>query len=351
MARQLLARGAQAPQRIIVTTVLSFFIFFAFPAPSLTTVASGAAALTDAPAATILTAAPAQETFSGTWTAEAKKDLPADRIHFTFRRGNVQNFGTDYALEDFPGLTRAQIFAAAHTPVSFRREREAGTLECEGSFRDGRGAGTWRLVANQTFRSEMRGRGYNLSDEDVFKSVMLNVTTKFVDDLKTIGFDQLPFEDVVKAVIFKVTPQFASEMKSLGFDNLDLEDLVKARIFKVDAEFVREIQAMGLDTKTLEELVKLRIFKITPDFVGAMRTVNFENLTAEELVKLRIFKITPDYVKSLNAAGLSQLSVEDAVRLRIHRVDDDFIRRARASGHTDLNVEDLVRLSIHGKVK
>lgn len=272
--------------------------------------------------------APQGETFTGTWTAEVKTDKTDkadERIQFSFSRradGNHSNFGQDYALTDFQGLTREQARAAASTPVNFRLVREAGTIECEGVFRNGHGAGTWRLAPSAAFRSAMSSRGYDLSDEEMFKSAMLDVTTGFVDDLKAIGFERLEFEDVVKAVIFKITPQFAAEMKALGFGEMGLEELVKARIFKIDAAFAREVREMGFG----------------------------EQQSMEQLVKLRIFKVTPDFLREIKGEGLALNSIEDAVKLRIFKVDADFIRRARASGHTDLSVEELVRLRIHNEL-
>ena len=316
--------------RVRAASILSSFAFFALFLAAACTAAPGAVSVPDMPASAPADApapAPAAqaETFSGTWTAEAKTNKPDDRIQFTFNRrseGSHSNFGQDYSLADFQGLTREQVSAAASTPVNFRLVREAGTIECEGTFRGGRGAGTWRLAPSQAFRSAMSARGYDLTDEQMFTSAMLDVTARFVDDLKTIGFERLPFEDVVKAVIFKVTPQFAAEMKSLGFENLGMEELVKARIFKVDAAFAREVREMGFDGEN----------------------------SLEQLVKLRIFKVTPEFLKEIKGEGLTLDSVEDAVKLRIFKVDADFIRRARAGGHTDLSVEELVRLRIHNRV-
>ena len=340
-------RDAQTRRRILATILLSFSIFFALGV---------AVSSSTMPSAPRIMNKPAQETQSGTWTAEIKSGKAENEIQFTFNRrtsgGHSSMSGNGFSLDEFQGLSRSQIVATANTPVSFRLTREAGTIECEGSFRDGKGAGSWRLIPSQSFRSAMSSRGYtDLTDEQMFTSVMVNVTSKFVDDFKSIGFDQPTYKDVIKGRIFKVTPQFAAEMKSLGFADLELEELVKARIFKVDAEFVRQVQAMGIDKQSLEGLVKLRIFKITPEFISEMKSVSFDNLTAEELVKLRIFKISPAFVNSLKAEGLSQISVEDTVKLKIHHVDEDFIRRAKASGYTDLSVEELVRLSIRGKVK
>ncbi|HKQ99983.1 MAG TPA: hypothetical protein VJT09_04880, partial [Pyrinomonadaceae bacterium] len=345
MAHKTLTRRPQALRRTLAAILPGTLILLALAVASIGTVTRGAAHLMGQPA---------QEAFSGTWTAEVQRDKADGSLQFNFHRrterGGMSMSGSTYSLNDFQGLTREQTLATVSTTVSFRLVREAGTIECQGSFHDGKGSGSWRMIPSQGFRGEMRSRGYdNLTDEQMFTAVMIDLTSKFVDDLKGAGFDRLSYEDVVKGRIFNVTPQFISEMKALGFDNLGLEELVKARIFKIDAEFVRQIQGMGFDEKSLEGLVKLRIFKVTPEFVREMKAANFDNLSTEELVKLRIFEITPAFVKSLNAEGLSQLSVEDAVKLKIHHVDDDFIRRARASGYTDLSVEQLVRLSIHGK--
>ncbi|HEY0380028.1 MAG TPA: hypothetical protein VGC87_24150 [Pyrinomonadaceae bacterium] len=322
-----LARG-----RVLTTSILGSFVFFALFLAAACTATHGAASVPDMPAAAPPAAAPAApapapqaETFSGTWTAEVKKENADDRVQFSFSRrsdGSNSMHGSDYAVSDFQGLTRGQVRAATNTPVNFKLVREAGTLECEGSFSNGRGAGSWRLVPSQAFRSGMSSRGYDLTDEQMFTATMIDVRTGFVDDLKAIGFDHLDFEDVVKAVIFKITPQFAAEMKSIGFENLDLEELVKARIFKIDAAFAREVREMGFD----------------------------DGQSMEQLVKLRIFKVTPGFLKEIKGEGLTLDSVEDAVKLRIFKVDADFIRRARASGHTDLNVEELVRLRIHNRV-
>ena len=343
--RQPLTRRQKIRRLGLASILLSFFTLFAFAGPSPSIVRVGAALAVNNPA---------QASFSGTWTAEVKTDKADGRIQFSFHRstdrGKMNFSGSDFSLDEFQGLTREQVFAASNTPVKFRLAREAGTLECEGSFRGGRGSGDWRFIQNEGFRSAMGTRGYTLTDDQMFTSAMINLTSSFVDNLKTMGFANLTFEDVIKAQIFKITPEFANELKALGFKDLELEDLVKARIFRVDAEFVRQVQAMGFETG-LEQLIKLRIFKVTPEFVGEMKSVNFENLTAEELVKLRIFKVTPGFVNGLKAEGLSPISVEDAVKLKIHHVDEAFVRQVKASGQTDLSVDELVRMRIRGGAK
>src|SRR5207248_8365231 len=103
---------------------------------------------------------------TGTWTADTqngRKNAAEDRgkIHLNFERrtanGNNSN-GSSYSYEELQGLTREQ---AQEGKVSFRLVREAGTVECEGSFTGGRGSGTFRFTPNQSYIDAMRSRGFD----------------------------------------------------------------------------------------------------------------------------------------------------------------------------------------------
>jgi hypothetical protein len=268
----------------------------------------------------------AQSVITGEWTAEAKKEK-SDKIHLSFERrtekgGRNQN-GSSFSYEDLQGLNRGET---QNGKVSFRLVREAGTIECEGTFVNGRGSGTFRFTGNQSYVDAMRSRGFDFAksakhgSQDVgdrlFTAATLNLTTAFADDLKSADFGPLDVDDLFKAVIFKVTPQFMAEMKATGFPNLSLEDLVKARIFKIDAEFVRKIKDMGFGTESFESLVKFSIFKVTPEFLAELKNEGLTDLNAEDVVKLRIFKIDAAYVREARATE-PNITVEQLVQKRI----------------------------------
>ena len=259
----------------------------------------------------------AQTVMTGDWTAEYKAEKDG-KIHLSFERRSEKGknqTGSNFLLSDLQGLTNAQL-SASDTPVKFSLVREAGTIECEGKFNNGKGAGTFRFTSNPQFVSAMQSRGFTFTDEKLFAAATLNLTTAFVDDLKSVGFENLKTDDLFKAVIFKITPQFMREMASIGFPNLDTEDLVKARIFKIDADYARQVKEMGFGTQSLEELVKLRIFKVTPEFIREVQAEGLNNLTAEQVVKLRIFKIDGEFIRQARAENVP-VNVEDLVRKRI----------------------------------
>jgi hypothetical protein len=271
----------------------------------------------------------AQNVLTGTWTASADPEKPG-RLSLSLERraadGGKNQIGQTYDLADLQGLSREQ--AAGTGAVRFSLVREAGRIDCEGSFLNGKGSGTFSFNGSQGFVSAMRSRGFDFepdpaqpkgrrdAEERLFAAAALDVTTALADDLLSAGFGKLVVEDLIKAKIFKVDSNYAREMRGLGFPGLNMEELVKARIFKIDTEAVRRAARMGFVREPLEGLVKIQIFKVTPEFVAEARNEGLTNLSVEEFVKLRIFKIDADFIRRAKAEGVP-VEVETLVQRRI----------------------------------
>ncbi|MCA1577577.1 MAG: hypothetical protein LC794_09480 [Acidobacteria bacterium] len=272
----------------------------------------------------------AQSSVTGTWTASVSKDgKDTSKINLNLERRskNSRNqMGQTYDFSDLQGLTREQALSGG--PVNFSLIREAGRIDCEGGFQDGKGSGTFRFTGNAAFVSAMKSRGFDFDEDQnanddnhrgenkLFAATTLNVTTALADDLVAAGFNNLRTEDLFKAAIFKIDSKFAREMKASGFENLGMEELVKARIFKIDAEFVRQVSQMGFEKEPFESLVKMQIFKVTPEFITEVRNEGLTNLKVEEVVKLRIFKIDADFIRQAKSEGVP-LEVERLVQRKI----------------------------------
>ena len=272
----------------------------------------------------------AQNVITGEWTADTRseKQEKDGKIQLSFERNKGANhhnqFGSSFAYEDLQGLTREQ---AQNGKVSFRLVREAGTIECEGTFVNGKGSGTFRFTPDSGYLGAMKSRGFDFEkatgkggegvEDKQLSAAMLNVTTALADDLKSVGFGDLDVEDLFKAAIFKIDSKFMAEMKATGFPDLKMEDLVKARIFKIDADYVKQVKDMGFAEKAdFEGLVKFRIFKITPEFLSALKAEGFTNLSSEEVVKFSIFKIDPEFIRKAKAED-PNVTVEDMVKMKI----------------------------------
>jgi hypothetical protein len=272
--------------------------------------------------------AAAQTVLTGDWTAKlSSKDDSKINLDFERRqeKGHENNWGQTFEFRQLQGLTREQVLSGG--PVRFSLVREAGTIECEGSFQNQKGSGTFRFAGSQAFVAAMKSRGFDFekssrnSDERepenrLFAATVLNVTTATADDLLSANFGKLDVGDLFKATIFKINSAFMREMKATGFPNLDFDDLVKARIFKIDANFVRDAARMGFDKQPFESLVKMSIFKVTPQFVSEVQSEGLSNLSIEEIVKLRIFKIDAESIRKAKAEGVP-LNVESLVKWRL----------------------------------
>lgn len=270
----------------------------------------------------------AQTVMTGDWTASVDQDK-TDKIHLNLEKrpekGGRHQMGQTYDFAELQGLSREQALSGG--PVKFSLVREAGRIDCEGSFQNGKGSGTFRFTGNQSFVSAMKSRGFDFEEDSssnderhsenrLFAATTLNVTTALADDLSSAGFGKLQVEDLFKAAIFKIDSKFMREMKASGFPNMGMEELVKARIFKIDANFVSQVSEMGFDKEPFESLVKMRIFKITPEFITEVRNEGLTGISVEDIVKLRIFKIDSEFIRQAKADGVP-LEVERLVQRRI----------------------------------
>ncbi|HVQ39608.1 MAG TPA: hypothetical protein VMS31_18865 [Pyrinomonadaceae bacterium] len=267
----------------------------------------------------------AQTSSSGDWTASLVEDNSRLNLNFDRRseKSGKHQMGQTYDFAEL-GLTREQVLGSG--AVRFSLVREAGTIDCEGSFQNGKGSGTFRFTGSQAFVAAMKSRGFDFEKESsteegrfedrLFTATALNITTALADDLNSAGFGKLGVSDLAKAAIFKIDSKFMREMKASGFLNLGMEDLVKARIFKIDAHFVTEVARMGFDKEPFEGLVKMQIFKVTPAFIAEVRNEGLTDLTVEQLVRLQIFKIDSDFIRKAKADGVP-LQVERLVQRRL----------------------------------
>jgi hypothetical protein len=272
----------------------------------------------------------AQTTLTGEWTG-AFDPSGRDQLYISFQRqpekGAKKQPVTTYTydLADWKGLSREQ--ARGSGPANFSLTREAGTVECEGSFQNGQGSGTFRFTANQNFIAAMRSRGIDFEkrspsgdersvQDRLFAATILNVTTALADGLRASGLGDLDEGDLFRAVMFKVDTKFIREMEAGGYPNLGIEGLVKARIFGVDQDFIRQAAQMGFEKVTFEELVQMRMFRVTPEFVEEVRQAGLAKPSVEELAKLRQFMIDGDFIRQASASG-TPLEVDKLVQRRI----------------------------------
>ncbi len=268
----------------------------------------------------------AQTPVSGNWTAEASDSSDKIQLSFEIKRDRGRGVNSQsFSYSDLNGLNSAN---ARNGSASFSILRDAGTIQCTGSFNNGHGSGTFIFTPDRNYISAMKSRGFDFlrnddddrrdrSGERLFMAAMLNVKVAVADDLRSANFGDLDVDDLFKASIFKIDGAYMAEMKATGFPNLSMEDLVKARIFKIDANYVRNISNAGMPVRKFQDLVKYAIFKVTPEYLGELRNAGLVDLSPADIVKLRIFHVDANDVSEAKAANPT-ITVKEIVKKKIN---------------------------------
>lgn len=296
----------------------------------------------------------AAKDLEGEWTARTSTKHPGElQLNFTRRSdGGYNNNGNTYKVSEIKGLAADALTATARLDVQFTIERDAGTLACDGMFRDGMGAGFWKFIPNNGFRAEMKNRGYGpLTDEEMLRATFSDLRVKYIDELKSAGFTDLDFKSVVRASNHDVTLAYIREMRSSGYPDLTMDQLIRARNHDVDAAYLRQVRDMGFDKQSLDTVIRMQNHEITPDFIASMKSAGFADLTIEQLIRLKNHDVTAQFVNDIKAEGYPDIAPETAARLMSHEVDREFIRKAKAQGYTNVSLEQIVRLKDRGTIK
>ena len=297
-----------------------------------------------APAA--VTSGQSRGNISGEWRMEFNKK-ETDEVQLSLIRGKNQSWGHGIKISEVQGLSRN--YATTPADVTMRIVRDAGTFELTGSFREGKGSGTFVLTPNESFFAALAARGYsNLSDENVFSAAMSGLKISSVDELKAAGYDRLTFNNLIESAIFKINSASIADLRSAGFEQLPFNKLVEASIFKVDSNYVREVQSLGFGKLSFQKLIEMRVHQITPEYISQVRQMGFNDLQLNRLVELKIFNVTPEFVNEIRSAGFTSVTPQQLVNLRIFKIDGDFARRAK-SQDPNITVEKLVEQRIFEK--
>lgn len=235
------------------------------------------------------------------------------------------------ALVELQGLTAAQLAAPANGPARFRLVRDAGTLACDGMFRNGRGAGNCRFAADRSFADALakRGIGRPTSDQQ-FRLAMHGTKLAVVDELARQRYARPSVSQLVETGLFAIDVPFLKALDAAGYRVGSVSKLVQMKIHGVTPDYIRELGAIGPAYRKLpvEALVEMRIHDVTPARLRAFAQAGYRDLSRGQIVSMAIHGVSPDYVTQMAEAGYRGLTPEQLVSMRLHGVDAEMARVA-----------------------
>jgi hypothetical protein len=303
------------------------------------------------------TTPPAQ---TGTWTARLQDSWTRDTgerwVSFQLEQDTSRRFGMSIPLMELQGLGARDATGpqspgwTSPGPVRFSVRRDAGEVDFEGTFTNGRGSGTYRFVPRADYVAAMASAGYRgLDAAALFRLTLHDVSRSFVSSIQSAGYQDAGLEDLVRMRIHGVDADYVRELREAGYARLSIEDLVRTRIHGATPQFIRSMRDLGFKDLRMNEAVQMRIHGVTADFVKELRGLGYNDLDVDDLVKMRIHGVTPGFIRELRELGYGGLSADRLVQFRIHGVTADFIRDTKAAGFKNLDAADLIDMSIHGR--
>ncbi len=271
--------------------------------------------------------------------APTQKSAGEIQLELSYRTAKSRsNNSRPIALAELQGLTAAQLASTSGRPARFRIVRDAGSLECDGIFRNGRGTGDCRFAANAGYAAALAKRGIgNPSAEQQFQLAMHGGDLAVVDELARQGYQRPSISKLVETGIFNVDVPFLKALDGAGYRVGNVSKLVEMKIHGVTPAYIAELAAISPNYRKLpvDALVEMRIHGVTPARIREYAKAGYTGLSRSQIVSMAIHGVSPDYVKQMADAGYRNLTPEQLVNMRIHGVNAEMARVAKAAVRTN----------------
>jgi hypothetical protein len=291
----------------------------------------------------------AERSYTGKWLVEVES---GGRVQLTFDFGEDgdHNMTSDtVSLAELRGLSADQARSDG-TTVRFQIVRDAGTFECEGWFKGGKGAGTFTFVPDAGFAAKLQSLGYGAPTRDQQLLLALsNVGFELIEELRSEGYEGVTTDDLVRMGTHGVDLEYVRGLKAAGYTLKSASALVRMRDHGVDPEVIAELARLGYERLPAEQLVRVVDHGVRPDYIRGLAALGYRELAIEDLIRMRDHGVDPEYIEELRGVGLENVAAEDLVRMRDHGVDGEFVASAKARRGGNLTVDELVRMRDRGE--
>ncbi len=286
---------------------------------------------------------------SGQWLIDYTPG--ADVVHLSVRyrtgRGSSEN-SYSVPLDRLQGLSPSDLMAKG-SAVKFQVKRDAGSFDCEGWMKDGRGSGHFKFALSPGFAAELRKRGYEApSVEQQFSMAMHDVSLALIDELSAQGYQRPSLDQLVKIGTHGVRLEYVKGLKALGHQLRSVDRLIEMQDHGVDLDFMRGLDALGYKGLAAEELVRARDHGVDPDFVSALRQLGYGSIPIEEVVRTRDHGVDAEFIEQLKSLGYKGLPLGQVINMRDHGVAPEFVKDLKELGYASLSADEVIRTRDHG---
>ena len=249
-------------------------------------------------------AAAAQPSGTLEWEIERSGQPGRVQLEISRRSGNSHwQIGRTVDAASLQGLSAAEL-AGDGGPVRFRIARDAGTLDCAGIVRRGRGTGDCSFAADPRFAAALaeRGIGRPTADEQ-FSMAMHDIGLAYVDEVRRQDYDTPTAAELARAGDHGVTLDYLRGMAGHGYRVGRLSALIRMRDHGVTPDYIEALARHDVRDIPPDDIVRLRDHGVQAEFVGELRQLGYRRLAVDEMIQLRDHGVSADYVRTLAQAA------------------------------------------------
>ena len=338
-----------------------------------------------------------EEITSGNWQGTLQNDLTLV-LTSTTKSGNFS--------------TTRQFAKAEMTNRSggFDIRREAGVLQCDGTFDGASGNGKYRFTPtpefkamlakygvshteeasqfllfladiNQAYLAFLQQNGYNrLSIAELqdlgLQNFSLNELQSYISTLQSARLASVPLSRLVAMKTMGVTPAYINSIYHTGYNRLSLDELFAARTNGVDSAYIHSLQVSGQKNLSIDEVILAKqraagngqrsnktneppaLLKdqaqngrvggpLDLAYISYLKKMGYTDVPIDQVHAARTMGVDEDYVNALRTMRYTDLPFEKLLAMKTMTVTPIYIEKLNKMGYADIPVNTLIRLRTH----
>lgn len=186
------------------------------------------------------------------------------------------------------------------------------------------------------------------SPEDVSSYRALNVDSSYLQGLRTVGYDNIPFNEVTSMKSLDITPEYVKGFNQIGYKDLSPNDLMSFKSLGVTPEYVKAFKDIGYSDIPVNELMSLKSLGIDAGYANGFKSLGFKEIPLNDLNSFKSLGITSEYVKSFQTIGYKDISPNELTSLKSLGVTAKFIKGFKDLGFNNISLNEATSLKATG---
>jgi hypothetical protein len=183
----------------------------------------------------------------GSWYGDIKNSEVDIRFHKDGE--NSSEFtGNRFSLAEFKNFPLEGKY-------SFSMTREAGTMQFEGSFKDGKGSGRFQFVPSKPYKEYMGKEGYVIDDDKQMTYFMANVTPNVLQMLRDNGYTKIREDELIPISALHVDAPYIQSLHRAGYRDVSLDQLIPLKAMDIDSAYISGLRKAGLTRLSIDDII------------------------------------------------------------------------------------------------